>query len=378
MLRRALVCSALVLAAPGAGGQTPTVLTLGPRTAALREPFSVVQAVRELKDGRVIVADAKDRLVWIGDFANGSVTQFSRQGSGPGEYGSASGLFAGPGDSTMLVDMGNRRLVVIDATGRPAGERTFPTFATIGTRRLIVRAPEFADARGVLYAAALPALGPGAGLSATDSMFVVRLTATGVDSIAPMVMPPSKPRTTNVDGRVMTSSGRNPLASIDGWAVAPDGRVALVRGADYHVDWFARGERVSGRPVPITRLPVRDADKADVTNPANQKQASFSANGVSATMNMPAPQFDDWPEVLPAFRPRSPVVSPDGRLWVERFRAAGDSVPVFDVFDATGNAVARLTLPRRTRLIGFGAETLYLVRIDDDDLQHVERFRMPR
>jgi hypothetical protein len=346
------------------------VLTLGPRTGELPEPFSVVQAVRELRDGRVIVADARDRLVWIGDFGNGTVTQFSRQGAGPGEYGSASGLFAGPGDSTMLLDMGNRRLVVIDGAGRPAGQRPLSTSATLGNRQLFVRAPEFADARGVLYALAMTAPQRGAPSSARDSLFVARLTPSGVDSIAPMIMPPLRPGTP-------TNVGRNPLAPVDGWAVSPDGRIALVRGADYHVDWFAGGERVSGRPVPITRLPVRDADRAAATDAANRRMASVTVDGTTITTNLPTVQFDDWPAVLPAFRSRSPIVSADGRLWVERFRAAGDSVPVLDVFDAMGNAVARLTLPRRTRLIGFGEQTLYLVRIDDDDLEHLERYRMP-
>jgi hypothetical protein len=373
--RCALLCAGPAITTPSVGAQTPKTLTLGPRIAELREAFSVVQAVRELKDGRVIVADAKDRLVWIGDFATGAATQFSRQGAGPGEYNSASGLFAGPGDSTMLLDMGNRRIVMIDAVGKPAGQRALPTTATIGGRVMGVRAPEFADARAALYATAVPAPTPGAPLG---TELVVRLTATGADSITSIVTPPSKPRTQfRADGTTWTTAGPNPLAARDGWAVAPDGRIAIVSAADYHVDWIGRGERVSGRPVGIPRLPLRDTDKADVLSPANQKQASTTVGGATTMSAMPTPQFDDWPEVLPAFRARSPIVSPDGRLWVERFRSAGDSVPVLDVFDATGNAVARLTLPRKTRLIGFGAEALYLVRTDDDDLQHLERYRIP-
>ena len=370
------VCIGCAIATPNVGAQTPGVLALGPRTGELRETFSVVQAVRELKDGRVIVADAKDRLVWIGDFTTGAAIQFSRQGAGPGEYNSASGLFAAPGDSTMLLDMGNRRIVMIDGAGKPAGQRTLPTTATIGGRVMFVRAPEFADTRGVLYANAVPA--PTAGSPAGTTELVVRLTATGADSIASIVTPPSKPRNqVRADGTTWTTAGPNPLAARDGWAVAPDGRIALIRAADYHVDWIASGEHVSGRPVAIARLPLRDADKADVLNPANQKQASFNIGGATTMSTLPTPQFDDWPEVLPAFRARSPIVSADGRVWVERFRAAADSVPVLDVFDATGNPVARLTLPRKTRLVGFGAQTLYLARIDDDDLQHVERYSIP-
>jgi hypothetical protein len=39
--------------------------------------------------------------------------------------------------------------------------------------------------------------------------------------------------------------------------------------------------------------------------------------------------------------------------------------------------VRRVTFPEKSRLVGFGEGTVYTVRTDDDDLQYLERYRMP-
>ena len=81
------------------------------------------------------------------------------------------------------------------------------------------------------------------------------------------------------------------------------------------------------------------------------------------------------PDVKPPFLGGDVYVAPDGRVWVLRTRAWNDSIPTFDVFDATGRVVERVSLPRRTRLIGFGNGVAYLARIDDDDLVWLQRVR---
>jgi hypothetical protein len=63
-------------------------------------------------------------------------------------------------------------------------------------------------------------------------------------------------------------------------------------------------------------------------------------------------------------------------LWVQRAHAA-DAPPSCDVIDTTGRIVSRVVLPRHTRVVGFGVNSVYLVRIDDDDLEYLQRFRLP-
>ena len=47
------------------------------------------------------------------------------------------------------------------------------------------------------------------------------------------------------------------------------------------------------------------------------------------------------------------------------------------MFDATGKVVSRVALPADTLLLGFGNGTVYLARSDEDDLQYLQRYKLP-
>jgi hypothetical protein len=83
-----------------------------------------------------------------------------------------------------------------------------------------------------------------------------------------------------------------------------------------------------------------------------------------------------YPEYLPPFLYDAVWFSPDGVLWVRR-TTAPKAPPTFDNIDDTGRLVERIALPPRTKLVGFGAGTVYVVRIDDNDLQYLQRFASP-
>ena len=51
-------------------------------------------------------------------------------------------------------------------------------------------------------------------------------------------------------------------------------------------------------------------------------------------------------------------------------------MPTFNVFDAHGKLLGVVALAPRTKLVGFGAQTLYAVRVDADDLQYLQRYRL--
>jgi hypothetical protein len=69
-------------------------------------------------------------------------------------------------------------------------------------------------------------------------------------------------------------------------------------------------------------------------------------------------------------------VTADGHVWVLRSRAVDDSIPRYDVFDRGGTKVQEVRLRPSSRVIGFGKKgTIYVIRTDGDDLQHLERFR---
>ena len=85
-----------------------------------------------------------------------------------------------------------------------------------------------------------------------------------------------------------------------------------------------------------------------------------------------------WPSHKPPFLANAATITPDGMLWVLRTRRHTDSIPTYDVFDSQGRLTSRVALPKRTRLAGFGRNTVYLIRTDDDDLQYLQRVEVRR
>lgn len=113
-----LLTIASAAALPLAAQQGPRAL--GAPDTEYEEPFSSVAGLRELRDGRVIVVDPRDKLVNLVDFRSGSATTIGREGSGPQEFGIPLRLFAAPGDTTLLFDPLNSRYVLIGPDGRPS------------------------------------------------------------------------------------------------------------------------------------------------------------------------------------------------------------------------------------------------------------------
>ncbi|HSL82924.1 MAG TPA: 6-bladed beta-propeller, partial [Thermoanaerobaculia bacterium] len=92
---------------PAQAQGAPEPIRLGAPTATFPEDFGAIQTVRELPDGRVLVADPLSKAVYLVDLAGGRRTVIGREGQGPGEYRQPDAVWPLPGDSTLLVDLGN-------------------------------------------------------------------------------------------------------------------------------------------------------------------------------------------------------------------------------------------------------------------------------
>ncbi|MCL7958601.1 MAG: hypothetical protein M8861_00265 [marine benthic group bacterium] len=363
---------------PAAAGQE--VISLEGPSSAYAEPFSLIGGIRELDDGRLFVSDALEEKLYALDPELKTVETISQNGQGPDEYRQPDGLFGWPGDSTLMVDLGNGRMTVI---GSDHGfGRTVPIVQQedMGLQIII---PEAVDGRGYLY------YQPRGDGMIRDSADIVRWQPDAGGDPEPVV------RVKLADVTESTSGGANdmrqevrpvPLSPEDGWSVGPDGAVAVVRSGDYHVDWVRRdGSVVSGSPVAYEPVSVKEADKEAwaeelaangmmmmVTNDNGVMNASMRRGGGRT----PGVDRFEWPEVKPPFDPGSVRVDPAGYVWVERHVPAGDS-PVLDVFDGNGERVASVTIPVRSSLRGFGDGTLYLTRWDDLGFQWLERYERP-
>jgi hypothetical protein len=182
-----------------------------------------------------------------------------------------------------------------------------------------------------------------------------------------------------VSGGGRMTTGLQPYAAQDAWAVAPDGRIAIVHADTYRVDWLdGSGRRANGPALPHTPVKIGTAEKeewADLMGGATMIMRTDG--GASRAMRPERPNIDDleWPEAKPPFETRGVLVTPEGELWIRVSQRAGAKRQRYDVVDGRGQLIRRVELADDCRLVGFGKGTLYTVRRDADDLEWLERFR---
>lgn len=396
-LMRSLV---LLVAAPVAlAAQQPRALPAADKT--LDEPFSQVGSLRELSNGRIYVADQRDKTVALVDLAAGSATKVGREGSGPAEYGMPMRLFSAPGDTTLLFDPLNQRYLVIAPDGKPTSvfrmETVAPASRGEGPRVTMgLTMPRAADARGRLYFES-PSFTPGPdGMpSAADSAAITRYDRASkkTDTLTWVKLPKNNTQVSGGGGNVrLMVGGSNPLTARDEWAVFPDGRVAVVRTADYHVDWILpNGTRQSSPSIKFTPIRVTDADKREEEvlrnkNRQNMMMMTMTQGPGETQRNMqmgpgpnapPLEPLTDWPAVKPPFRQGQASVwaRPNGDLWVRRLEPAGAKGALYDVINAQGVVSFRVRFPEGITLVGFGNGTIYTTKADEDDLLYLQRHR---
>ena len=389
-----LAAAALLPAAPALAQRAPAApftLTLSRPEAEYAEPYTMIGTVRELRDGRVVVADRVEKVVHLVDLAGGTARRVGAEGGGPNEYRLPINALAMPGDSTLVFDAGGMRYLVVAPTGEIV--RSFNPVEALGGALGAMNA-RGVDGEGNLYFLDRGFRGPREGqemngtFQTPDSGTVMRYELrTGTTTPVGRVALARQQVTASGGGgqqRIMMRAP-NPFAAQEDWTVAPDGRLAIVHHDPYRVEWVApNGQRVTGPAVTYSRLRVTDADKRrwaeNARNPNNQIRIAVGGPGAGAAAAPraaePPLQRDDWPEFKPPFTGQAAVVAPDGRLWVLRTRAAEDDVPSYDVFDSYGARVGSVRLPPNGRLVGFGRNSAYVVRTDEDDLQYLQRYKL--
>jgi hypothetical protein len=370
------------LASVGIGSfQAQTEQRLVKPDATFPEGFALVQRVRELSDGRVLVADPLGQVLLVADLEAGTADTLGGVGQGPEEYRQPDVVFELPGDSTLLLDLGNARLTVIGPSGE-FGE-TLPVTQGDPSSGLMIVLPRGVDSRGGLYFRPMGG-NPGRGLP--DSAAIVRVDrgSGAVDTVAKVKLPEMKQSTSGGAGNQSVTVMPVPLSPEDAWAVADDGRVAIARSYDYHVEWVhPDGRVVRGDPVQYEPVKIKDADReAWGESLSNGIRVGITVNNGERRMSMSrggggvaGPDLDsfDWPDAKPAFVSNGAWVTPEGDVWVERSLPAGEPVQ-FDVFGADAQLKGRVILPAGRDLVGFGRGSLYAIRTDDLGLQWLERY----
>ena len=361
------------------------VVQLGEPEAVFPEPFAVVSTVREFEDGRVLVADPLGQIVVRLDLDAGMADTIGAVGEGPDEYRQPDAVWPLPGGGTLLVDLGNGRLTELTPELRFGETRPFAMGSPGGGGMLMVL-PQAVDDRGRLYFPDVGGMGGGA-----DSVSILRmdLETGGLDSLG-MVKVPDMTRTeTGGANNQNVQVSAIPLSPADAWGVSRDGRVAIARSGDYHLDWIGEdGAVTSGAPIPYDPVTIGRAERVEWRDARSEVGGGFgieasNVNGVLTIRASRGGTSDDddldryaWPDVKPAFYARPVPVDGRGRAWVRRHRDAGEAT-VYDVFDGAGELVLTVEAGMGRRIVSFGEGKIYAVQMDEYGLQLLERYALP-
>jgi len=366
-----------VLAAANASAQNVPMRRFSIPEATSIEGFTKVSGIHELRDGRLVVVDERDKLVHVLDSGLAGMRQLGRQGAGPREYGSPSRVYALGGDSCAIDDMQNARMLIVRSDGTLGGTTDrYGRGRGANARNRPAATVHATDARGYFYAQAPPSgNGPGGSYAA---LLRWRANSQAVDTMVRLPLADLKPLTRG-DGGIRAYEPPGPFATHTQWAVASDGRIAVVNHQPYRVDIvMPDGSRRQGPAIAFKPLRLTNAHKDEWRKEAAAPRLTLITREGRRTVqsvSWPVQEPKAWPDYLPPFLPDALHCAPNGHLWVERTTLPG-SGRQYDVFDRYGRLVERASIPVGRKLIGFGENAVYLIRRDDLDLEYVERYRM--
>lgn len=431
----------LVLAAALQGQQPPPVRQINAVTAMSRDTLSAVATAVEVSGGRVFVNDIIGRRVLMYDSTLASATVVAdSDATAPNSYGARPGtLMPFRGDSVLFITPSSMSMQVLGPTGQVSRVMAMPS-STGGLPALlgsIFGTPGF-DARGrlVFFSPTRMTInrtgqapdGP-MRMEPPDSAFVVRydLASRTMDTAGVIRIPRNRSTMTRNDrGEMRMTTVAFPPMTVDDWAVTSDGRLAIVRGRDYHVDWLNEdGTWTSSGRMPYAWQQLNDSTKAaliDSVAAAMQVQMDSMAariargdgpggapargapggggatggnfmivtegraadgggggGGPTRTMSMtPAivkAEPGDVPDYRPAFTQGAVRADRDGNLWI-RTTTMIDGRPVYDVVNPRGELIDRVQFPAYRTIAGFGRGVVFLGVRDENGVTHLERVRI--
>lgn len=355
--------------------QEPAPRTLGPVAAEHPEGMTSVFGLAELRNGRVLVSDDKENVVRLLDFSDGSAREVGTRGRGPREYAGAGGIYRQRNGELWLLDAAQRRYLVYAADGRPVRTEPFAVPSSGSVSFSSGADPHVVDGRGREF----ERVRAGMPDAPRDSAPLLRRSGERTDT---MPLRLRNPETVSNDQMGARITGIVRFSPSDGFAVAQDGSVAVVRAEPYRVEWLdANGRRRSGPTMEFVALPVTSADREAASRTTRREMQGVNLPRISQTG--PDGQRRDvdlrslMPEMptathKPSIDPRRVRIDAEGRLWVGRSVALG-APEVYDVFNAEGQRIDRVQLPAGYSLVGFGADRVYVSREDEDGLKFLGR-----
>ena len=364
-----------------------SVTAIGNRVRQVNHEFTNISEAKQLGNGSILVLDELENLVFFIDSAWSRVQQVGRHGDGPTEYRIPVQIFVRPQGGALLKDRNGLRFSVLDDMGNVSGVLAIPGASSCELDRTrYALASAGSDTSGFLYAQADPArFLPEGGVEVADSAAIVRWRSPCVrDTVAYVPNPYGDDAVIFGTRRVTRRMGVSvePFAPSTQWAVALDGRVAIITPDPYRVDLVRHlGPLVRGRTIAYSKLRVTEEHKADWRREkAMPAPALVIARNVPGTTRQMRKQKvaepDNWPDFLPPFLDDAVRFDGEGRIWVQRTTAAR-APATYDVIDRNAERIMTVVLEPESRVVGFGRAVVLVARVDGDGFEHLEMFTNP-
>jgi len=390
----ALVCAAFSPSDPLAAQEVPEV-SLAKATAEIRGGLKSARSVYELRDGRLLIADALGGKLRVADLSAGAVEDRLSAGSEDDTFRAIGALWSWPADSVAFVDVAKGRLTILSPDGR------FARAITLSEALAPTAAGQPAAARGprlpALRYLVSPTLAIGAGFPprvapATGLAPPVRvpyplvrfdIATASYDTII-QLMPPQQPRAFVLSQTVGTLSlfvGTESLQSVDAWAVLSDGTVVVVRAGGYRLDLIAPDRsRTQVGPIAFPKIPVTDGDRKRIMASYKAAMTAQIASNprLAVVRSVEYEEPSTWPVTHPPFRGDVGArVDRRDQIWLSTRCAKQEQADCYDVISRAGERVMRVRLPDKTALLGFGKDAVYLAMEEKGDKLVVQRYALP-
>ena len=336
--------------------------------AKLPARFGNLSNVIELRDGRVVFADTKNKLFLRGDLKSGKVDtigsrvdSLSKSGS-IGEYRFPGWTAHLAGDTVALVDFSAIRTTLWSEAGRPLG--VLPIKEVAGKTPVLLY-DTVGHGYKIDYQAVVGGGEPGRILR-PDSIPVLRLTVKdgAVDTVALLAGPEYGDATFGEQ----VQQAAKVFAPNDFFGVLPDGTAWIARGRENRVDWRSPdGRWTRGQTHGYSRIPVTQADKDRVLAQVREHGKQF---GMPQDLRIVYPFADNKPPFDFA------LGRPNGEVWLQRPQSREGAALIYDVFNRKGVWEREVAFPQGSALAGFGRSgSIYGSVKNKDGTRTVGRFR---
>ncbi len=413
----------------------PTLRQIGEVTATSSDTLYSPSSIRHLPNGKLLVNDvARRQLVLLDDKLSLLRVIADTMPGSPNTYGSrAASLIPYKGDSSLFIDASSLSMLVLDGEGNVGRVASIPRSSDAGIMATSALGGMGFDGERIVYrgSASISMLGasrsstsssPVGTPSISDTMPIVRVNVATrkMDTVAFIKVSTPKTNLSTTDGNFTLSIEINPLPVVDEYTVLADGRIAIVRGREYRVDFIDDAGTITvGPKIPFEWKRLSDEDKAafiDSVKVATERAAAegggsaasrvgsalgaaFGGGGAIAsggpvtvtsvrvgsgsgapTGGSSSTQFrmaaaptvsyvnpSDLPDYQPAFFGNQVRGDMDGNVWVRIIPPkpiAGG--PVYDVINGKGELIDRVQIPVGRTITGFGkGGVVYMSHVAD-------------